>query len=259
MDGPTGPGVPLDPFAPAGEVPTVLALVFAMTFPTVMAWLYFLALGGGGGQANRAQQLAYAAGKGVQFAFPLLFLWWAGGGRLDWPAPQFRGLGLGLGFGLAVAAAMFALYFLVLRGSPWLAQTPARIRQKLQEFGADSPAAYLALALFLCVAHALLEEYYWRWFVFGRLHQLLPLAPAVLLASLAFMAHHVIVLHQFLPGKFLTAVLPLSLAVAAGGAVWCWLYWRTGSLMAPWLSHLLIDAALFAIGWDLLKSERVKE
>jgi membrane protease YdiL (CAAX protease family) len=56
----------------------------------------------------------------------------------------------------------------------------------------------------------------------------------------------------YLPGKVLTGVLPAALGVAAGGAVWAWVYERSGSLLGPWLSHLLIDAAVFLVGWDLL-------
>ena len=48
-------------------------------------------------------------------------------------------------------------------------------------------------------------------------------------------------------------MLPASLGVAVGGAAWAWLYERTGSVLAPWVSHLLIDATLFVIGWDLLR------
>jgi membrane protease YdiL (CAAX protease family) len=102
------------------------------------------------------------------------------------------------------------------------------------------------------VIHSLLEEYYWRWFVFGRLRHLLPLAPAVVLSSLAFMAHHVIVLNYYFPGHFFGLVVPLSLGVAIGGGVWALLYERTGSIYSPWLSHLIVDAAIFGIGWDLL-------
>ena len=32
-----------------------------------------------------------------------------------------------------------------------------------------------------------------------------------------------------------------------------WLYERGGSVWSPWLSHLLVDAAIFVIGWDLLQ------
>jgi uncharacterized protein len=74
----------------------------------------------------------------------------------------------------------------------------------------------------------------------------------MVLSSLAFMGHHVVVLYVYLPGKFLTAVLPFSLAIAIGGAVWAFLYERSGSIWSPWLSHLIIDAGIFIIGWDLL-------
>src|SRR5947209_640522 len=90
-----------------------LGLIFAMTFPTAIAALYFLALAGGD-KANRAQQLTYSAGKIVQFAFPLLFVALADG-RFPLPRrPRFDGLAIGLGFGVLVAAAMLVLYHLVL-------------------------------------------------------------------------------------------------------------------------------------------------
>jgi hypothetical protein len=57
----------------------------------------------------------------------------------------------------------------------------------------------------------------------------------------------------YLPGKVWTGVVPASLAVALGGAMWASIYERGGSLLAPWLSHTIIDAALFVIGWDLLR------
>jgi hypothetical protein len=67
------------------------------------------------------------------------------------------------------------------------------------------------------------------------------------------MAHHVIVLGVYLPGRFVSRALPFSLAIAVGGAVWAWLYGRADSLYPSWLSHLLVDAAIFVIGWDLLQ------
>ena len=73
------------------------------------------------------------------------------------------------------------------------------------------------MALFISVFHSLLEEYYWRWFVFGRLERSLPLAAAIGISSLAFMAHHVFVLAYYFPGRFWSAAVPFSLCVAAGG------------------------------------------
>ena len=45
-----------------------------------------------------------------------------------------------------------------------------------------------------------------------------------------------------------------SLATAVGGAFWAWLYNKTGSIYGPWASHLLIDAAIFAVGYDLIRT-----
>jgi membrane protease YdiL (CAAX protease family) len=240
--------------APRTKIWTAVALIFAMTFPTLAAWCYFLGLSGTAPalRGNVWQQVAYVIGKFIQFSFPLIFLALV---ERRWPIltrPRFDGLLPGLTFALVAASLLLGIYFGVLRGSSLLAQTPVRLRHKLQEVDMATPARYVLLAVFLVAVHSLLEEYYWRWFVFGRLRQLTPRMPAIALSSLAFMAHHVILLYVYLPGKFLTVALPCSLGIAVGGAVWAWLYERSGSLWSPWISHLLIDAAIFAIGWDLL-------
>jgi CAAX protease family protein len=247
---------------------TILALLFAMIFPTAAAWSYFLALAGRGAGVNPWQQAAYLIFKVVQFSFPLAFLgflaWRARAERvstdkgwrdprwLQMRRPHFRGLRPALIFGLTVVVVMLGVYFGALRGTSLLAKTPAMVRHKLEQVNMATPARYAVLAVFLVAVHSLLEEYYWRWFVFGGLRQFLSLVPAMLLSSLAFMAHHVILLYVYLPGRFWTASLPFALAIAVGGAVWAFLYDRNGSLGPPWLSHLLIDAAIFIIGWDLL-------
>jgi membrane protease YdiL (CAAX protease family) len=137
-----------------------------------------------------------------------------------------------------------------LHGWAPLALAPAGIVRRLVALRITTPAAYLALTLGLSVVHSLFEEYYWRWFLFGRLALRLRPRMAVLVASLAFALHHWIVVDSFLGGAHrLVATLPLTLLVAIAGALWCWLYRREGSLLAPWLSHLLVDAALMAVGW----------
>jgi membrane protease YdiL (CAAX protease family) len=65
------------------------------------------------------------------------------------------------------------------------------------------------------------------------------------------MAHHVLVLAWYF-GWTSWATWLFSVSVAIGGVVWCWIYQRSGSLVGPWLSHLLIDAAIFTIGYDMV-------
>jgi hypothetical protein len=149
-----------------------------------------------------------------------------------------------------VSAGIFALYFGYLKSSPLFAGAAVGVQAKVRQLGLASPLGFLALALFYSILHSMLEEYYWRWFVFGRLRELVPARAAIAISSLAFMAHHVIVLRAYLPWGMTALV---SAAVAAGGAAWAWLYQHTGSLYGPWLSHLLVDAAIMAVGYDLIR------
>jgi membrane protease YdiL (CAAX protease family) len=223
----------------------------ALVLPSLTAWFYFVALAGGG-QLNPWQQVVYVGGKAVQFALPVLFL--ALTRRMPWPKEDiFKGVGIGIGFGLLAGCAILCLYFAALRGSPVMATMALKAREKIQELGVDTPLRFFTLAVVLSVGHSLLEEVYWRWFVFGQLKELFPMPAAVVVSSLGFMAHHVIILGVYLPVQFLTVAL-LSLGVAVGGAFWAWLYARTGSLMGGWLGHLLVDAAIFVVGWDLVFS-----
>ena len=144
------------------------------------------------------------------------------------------------------------LYFGWLRASPPMRSAPTKVVAVLQQMGADQLPGFLLLAVVIVVGNSLLEEYYFRWFIFGRLRAFLPLPAAVAVSSLAFMAHHVILLSVYLPGQFWTLTIPLCLCVAVGGALWAWLYARTGSLYAPWLSHAVIDAAILVVGWNLM-------
>src|SRR5262245_29355660 len=116
-----------------------LILLFAMTFPAVMAWLYFVVLTLDSGGANEALLFAFSIGKFVQFTFPAAYVWWFERERLRPTAPTRNGLVLSLTFGFATAAAILALYFGWLKENPMLADTPAKIYQKVQEFGMATP------------------------------------------------------------------------------------------------------------------------
>lgn len=228
--------------------PSVLpVLIAAMVLPAVAAFFYFVLA-----QSLPAfwQRSAYAAGK-IVFVLPL---WWhLGVERRPFPRGPRSSAGLisGLVFGLFVAAGMLILYFAGLRATPPFLAAADAVCDKTLGFGLRNPAAYTAFAVLVSLLHSALEEYYWRWFVFGQLRNYLPFLPAAALGSMAFAAHHVIILGVYF-GWGAVMQVGFSLGVAVGGMVWCFLYHRTGSLLGPWLSHALIDAAIFAVGYDLV-------
>ena len=159
---------------------------------------------------------------------------------------------IGLLFGAAVFAAIVLLYHFWFKPAGLLADARENIGGKLAGFGLQGPVAFCVLAACYSLVHSFLEEYYWRWFAFGQLRRWVPLWPAIVISALGFTGHHVVVLSGYF-GGFTWPTLLFSAGVAVGGAFWAWLYARGGSLLGPWLSHVLIDAAIFAVGWDMVQ------
>lgn len=193
----------------------------------------------------------YAACKILQFAFPLIWVLGVERSRPAlWKPPSRVGLLGGLVSGVGLSAFVFFVWEAWLAGGPIAARAARTISDKLAGFGIETLGGYLLLAVFYSVFHSLLEEYYWRWFVFGRLRRTIPVTPAAILSSLAFMSHHVIVVGE-LAGAYNTRAWLLASTVGIGGLLWAWLYHRSRSLYGPWLSHALVDAALLWIGYGL--------
>ncbi len=227
------------------------ALWTAALFPAFATWLYFVVLP----QYPAAVQPAFWTEKILQFGFPLLWVVLVQRQNLRMERPQTAGVAEGLALGAAVLAGMLLLYFLWLKPAGYLAAAAGPITKKATELGLGTPARFILGGVLLSSVHSLLEEYYWRWFLFGGLRRFMPLAAAVILSSLAFTAHHVILLSVYF-GGLSWATIFFSFCVAVGGAAWAWIYHRSGSLFGPWLSHLLIDAGIFIVGYDLMSWRR---
>lgn len=230
----------------------VSILAFACLFPTFGAWLYFVRFAGHDGMAA-----AYAVAKVLQFAIPVV--WWLSLRRrraeiASRSAPSILtrrpGVMPGLAFGAAVGGAMLLLWYAGLADSAAFRNVGGTIRAKIEAAGVTTPAAFLAVAVFYSLAHSGLEEWYWRGFVYRQGQRVLSDSTAIVGSSLAFTAHHILLLDSYIDS--FVVVIGLSAGIAVGGAFWAWLYRRSGSLIGSWLGHLLVDVAIMTIGYDLL-------
>ena len=123
-----------------------------------------------------------------------------------------------------------------------------QMRSMMREAGLTTVGLYLLGALYWCTVNSLFEEYFWRWWVYGRLNRLVPGVAAVVLAGLLFTVHHVIALDAYLtPGLNALA----STGVFIGGVTWSWLYHRYGNLYAAYISHVYADLIIFWIGYQI--------
>ena len=233
---------------PARPIYAFLVIVIALLLPSIVTWIYFVAL------AESPASIQYGAssiGKAIQFALPVVWVFLICRRKPNWQWPGGRDLLVGAASGLAIAAAMSALYFGWLRNDDLFAIAIEPVRVKVAGLGIDTLGKYLALTVFYALVHSLLEEYYWRWFVFAELRKLTSISIALTVSAVGFAAHHVIVLAKYFGyGSPLTWL--FTLGVAIGGVIWAYQFERTKSLWGIWLSHLLVDATIFLIGLHLI-------
>ena len=237
-------------------------LAAVLLYPSLLTWVYFVALADA---VPVVQQGAYGLGKAIQFALPLLVLVLPG--LKQWRASAtVRSLSnavamrWGAAFGLAAGGLIWVGAVSWFIPSGLMVEAVEPLRAKLGGFQLDSPGRFLALAAFYSLVHSGLEEYYWRWFVFailrGAISESFPrttiaASGAVAGSSVAFGLHHVIVLAQYF-GWASPLTWCFSAATALGGVYWAWLYHRNGRILPVWISHALVDAALFAVGYRLV-------
>ena len=221
--------------------------IVGLVLPTAVTYVYFTALADA---PAWTQQTAFSVGKTIQFGLPILSFLLLG--RLfRVAAPQVRrSLIWGAISGLVIATAIYASYRGLLAPLGITASVGVEVKAKLQATGIDNLMMFLVVACGYAVLHSGIEEYYWRWFIYGNLRTLVGVGPAMAISSIGFMAHHVLVLARYFhwdsPWTYLA-----SASVALGGLIWAYLYEKTGSLTGNWLSHAAVDAMIFYIGYEL--------
>ncbi|MFH1744036.1 MAG: type II CAAX endopeptidase family protein [bacterium] len=227
------------------RTPLLLAVILAMTVPTFGALFYFVIFSG-----TLLGSVIYTVTKFFILLWPFIAFRFIERQRfnakqLDW-SKHIRAVPLGLLSGLVITVLIIGVYQFTSLGD-YVRLFAGTIHSKVEEIGVLNH--YFLFGAFMAVIHSLLEEYYWRWYVFGRLNRLMPPLPAYLLASLAFAGHHYVILGcYFSPwGAFL-----FGTCVGIGGGFWCWLYQKQNSLIGIWISHWLVDMTILFIGYMLL-------
>jgi hypothetical protein len=217
---------------------SAVALLVAAPAPSVGVLLSMFLVPGPVGNA------AYAIGKAVLYGTPAAWRLLVERKRPSFRGCSARAAAAGLAVGLVMAGGILAIGHLA--GDRLV--DAGRLRAAAEAAGITTPLRFVLLATWLSLVNSLLEEYAFRWFMTERLEAILPRG-AVLASAGIFTAHHVLVLLAYAPPP---AVAIGSLAVFAAGLAWTELYRRTRSIVPGWISHLLADVAIFAIGYRLL-------
>lgn len=218
----------------------VLALLLLVPAPSLGTALGLILAPG-----TAVGQIGFAASKVWIALFPLFWQLRVERAPLSRSPLNRGGIGVGALLGLVIGGIVLTAYFTL---GPLLIDT-ARVRTMAVRAGLGSPVVFLAGAAYWVTVNSVLEEYVWRWFVFRQCERLMAAPAAVLLSAFLFTLHHIVALRVYLDwsGVVLTCT-----GVFVGGAVWSWCYRRYRSIWPGYVSHAIVDLAIFWIAWRLI-------
>ncbi len=229
------------PPEPVPDTPgrAALALLLVVPAPSVGVVAAMIAAPGPVGTA------VFVACKAWMLLLPLAWLIVVERGRPSASPARHGGFGVGALLGVAIGVVIVAGYLLV--GTRLI--DAGHVRVMAAQNGIGTVARYLVAAAYWITINSVLEEYVYRWFIVRRCETLMPTGLAILASALFFTVHHVIALKV----QFDWTVTTLgSAGVFIGGTIWSWLYVRYRSIWPGYVSHAIVDVAVFAVGWLII-------
>lgn len=193
-----------------------------------------------------------STGKGV-FIFsklwilllPALWFFFVESGRMPRGKTGKGGFRTGWISGLAISAFVISAYLLL---GHRLIDSDV-VRNMAFGIGLDRKVVYLGASLYWICINSVLEEYVWRWFVVRQCAKLMKPAAAISVSAVGFTLHHILAMQvYFSPG--VTAACALCILFA--GMLWSWMFLRYKTIWPGWLSHALVDIAVFGIGYVVI-------
>jgi membrane protease YdiL (CAAX protease family) len=224
---------------PRSRSRALVALMLIVPAPTfgVLAAMYWW--------PGRVGEIVFFAAKAWMLALPVLWRLAVERHPISFSPARQGGFLVGALLGVAISVVILAAYRLW--GVAWI--DPDFVRQAAVDNGIGTPARYLAAIAFWIFVNSVLEEYVYRWFIFRQCEKLMPPVLAVLVSASCFTVHHVFALLDQFDWRITTLA---SVGVFIGGAIWSWMYLRYRSIWPGYLSHAIVDVAIFWIGWRLI-------
>lgn len=153
-----------------------------------------------------------------------------------------RGIFLGLLFGGISFASILVAYFLLQDVIDF-----DSIVQELKKSGI-SAENFIFIALYITVGNSLLEEFFFRGFIFLNLYQAGSRTLAYLYSALLFATYHISIFQSWFSWELILLAL---FGLFTIGLVFNWLDTKTNTFLNSWVVHIMADLAIVLIGFHL--------
>ena len=153
-----------------------------------------------------------------------------------------RGFGAALGLGIGIYALILGGWAIVRNWVDF-----SGIADSLTSTAGVTKENFLYVSLYISFVNSLLEEFFFRGFVYRNLAERTRFA--YIFSAAAFSLYHM----AMMIGWFHPALLVLVLAgLFLGGLIFNWLNEKLGCIYASWLTHMFANFAINTIGFILL-------
>lgn len=190
-------------------------------------------------------KIIFTASKIWILVVPVLWVILSKDQKFSLSLPKQGGFAVSAGLGVLMSAAIVAAYLLA--GRKLI--DPTAIQEMAAEVGLDNVYAYLGGTAYWVLVNSVLEEYVWRWFVVKQCRLFTPRWGAISLSAGFFTIHHIIAMQVYFTWP---VVILASMGIFVGGAVWSWCYLKYKSIWPGYLSHAIVDIAVFGLGYVLI-------
>ena len=155
-----------------------------------------------------------------------------------------KGFFTALGLGLGIYALILGGYLLLRNVFDF-----SKIAGSLTENAGVTKDNFLYVSLYISFVNSLLEEFFFRGFLFRNLKKQSKPAVAYGISAVLFAAYHIAMMIGWF-GFGLNALVLLGLTV--GGLIFNWLNEKLGCIYGSWLTHMFANFAINTIGFLLL-------
>jgi len=118
-----------------------------------------------------------------------------------------------------------------------------QIRELMITWKVDQWNIYLFL-LVMIVANSILEEVYWRGYIFSKLEKHVNIIAVIFITSFFYSSYHLLTTINLFPWIYSVV---FTLVIFAVGCLWGYLRHRYNTLIIPIISHLFADLAIMLI------------